>query len=110
MSDGTTHNAGVDSWLSAMEASRRALEELGSQVTDTLRAAAPVGSEDLARVVQALNLLEEAGSALRDRADRSEARADALEARVQALQEQLVALTGAVSRLADVVVSKGAGQ
>jgi len=105
--------AGVDDWMRAMDAGRRALEELGQTMTSSVRGAAPVTAADLERVVQALSLLQKADVAMRERTGGLEGQVQeltetvgALSARVAALQEQLVTLTGAVTRLADVVVKK----
>lgn len=99
----------MQAWLSNMESSRRALEELGRSMGQSMRAGAPVTAADLERVVAALGLIEQASRESRDRLAALEASNSSLEARVDSLQEQLVSLTGAVSTLVDRVV-RGAAE
>ena len=108
--DGTDpFQQGVQAWLRSMESSRRALEDLGRTMGNSMRAGAPVTAADLERVVQALSLIEQSSREVRDQLDAMEAREVKLQARVDALQEQLVSLTSAVSTLVDRVVG-GAGK
>ncbi len=96
---------GVQAWLNSMESSRRALEELGRSMGNSIRAGAPVTAADLERVVSALSLIEQASRESRDRLSALEASNAALQGKVDSLQEQLTTLTGAVSTLVDRVVA-----
>ncbi len=97
----------MQAWLSNMESSRRALEDLGRSMGQSMRSGAPVTAADLERVVAALSLMEQAARSTRERLTSVEESNAELQGRVDLLQEQLVSLTGAVSTLVDRVV-KGA--
>ena len=101
--------SGVESWLAGMDASRKALEELGQQLGAGGLRAASATAEDLGRVVQALSLLERSAEQGRAQQESLAQELSDARARIVALEEQLAALTGAVAALVERVVAAPKG-
>ncbi len=91
---------GIDSWWTAMGASRQWLEQLGQQMQANVQPAGrPVDLADLQQVVQALQLVEERLAAGEAERRATHERLDRLEAQVGGLHEQLGLVARTLSAL-----------